>query len=146
MGPSVSIAEEASEVSSPVSSRIKEKFRKTHKRNESKLSRISHLSVRSLRGNTLDDVDEADDTGGGAGGQNVEAKRIYFLDRLLPYCPCLPRLSLPGYCRISFQVRIQRFHVGDQWSFMLCEHIYRIFGKASRGCGRTTCTTKRGSW
>ena len=74
----ISSGGDSEEVSSPVSSRMKEKFRKTHKRNESKVSRVSRLSVRSLRGNTLDDVDETDE---GEHGQGSGKRPIYFLDR-----------------------------------------------------------------
>ena len=74
-------------------------FRKTHRRNESKLSRISHLSIRSLsRGESginsdEDDVDAAADP---------DWKRpIYIFDFLMPFCPWLPRLFLPGWLRVS---------------------------------------------
>ena len=70
------------------------KFKKTHRRNESKLSRVSHLSIRSLRGETIDEEDDVD-------GYDDEKKPIYLFDFLVTLCPWMPRLSLPGSFRIS---------------------------------------------
>ena len=65
-------------------------FKKTHRRNESKLSRISHLSIRSLRGDTIDeDADQVD-------GEDEPKKPIYLFDCLTALCPWMPRMSLPG--------------------------------------------------
>ena len=70
------------------------RFKKTHRRNESKLSRVSHLSIRSLKGETIDEEDEVD-------GLDEEKKPIYLFDFLVTFCPWMPRLSLPGSFRIS---------------------------------------------
>ena len=65
-------------------------FKKTHRRNESKLSRISHLRIRSLRGDTIDEETEFD-------GNDDEAKKpIYLFESLTALCPWMPRMSLPG--------------------------------------------------
>jgi hypothetical protein len=80
-----------SATSTAVASPKEVRFKKTHKRNESKLSRISHLSIRSLgRGGTIDDDDETD------GANDAEQKPIYLFETLISMCPWMPRLSLPG--------------------------------------------------
>lgn len=109
------------------SSKSPGKFRKTHRRNESKLSRISHLSIRSLRGNTLEEDDEPD-------GDGENKKPIYLFHSLTKICPCMPTLSLPGYLRLSnLRKRVSQylidhkkyddriFVVGNKFS----EHLYR---------------------
>ena len=70
------------------------KFKKTHKRNESKLSKISHLSIRSLKGDTIDEEDEEH-------GENDNKKPIYLFESLVALFPWMPRLSLPAYFRIN---------------------------------------------
>ena len=52
------------------------RFKKTHRRNESKLSRISHLSIRSLKGGTIEEEDEAD------GNDEKELKPIYLFNSI----------------------------------------------------------------
>ena len=73
-------------VRSPSSAAKEVRFKKTHRRNESKLSRISHLSIRSLKGGTIDEEDEAD------GVDEKELKPIYlfeFISKLLDLCCCM---------------------------------------------------------
>ena len=79
---------------STIDSPPKSRFKKTHRRNESKLSRVSHLSIRSLKGETIDEEEDVD-------GMDEEKKPIYLFDFLVTLCPWMPRLSLPGSFRIS---------------------------------------------
>ena len=100
------------------------KFKKTHRRNESKLSRVSHLSIRSLRGETIDEEDDID-------GDDEEKKPIYLFDFLVTLCPWMPRLSLPGSFRISptrIKNRILQF-VANQRSYD--ERIFTVGNKFS---------------
>ena len=82
-------------VRSPSSAAKEVRFKKTHRRNESKLSRISHLSIRSLKGGTIDEEDEAD------GVDEKELKPIYLFEFISKYIPWFPRLSLPGTWRAT---------------------------------------------
>lgn len=108
------------EVKSPA-----KEFKKTHRRNESKLSKISHLSIRSLRGTTLEEEDEVD---------GEEKKPIYLFESLFGLCPWMPKLYLPGSFRISnIKRRLLQFWInhkiyddrilviGNKFS----EHLYR---------------------
>lgn len=86
-------------------------FKKTHRRNESKLSRISHMSIKSLRGNKRtngggdwcsqvdsDEDDDIDDDYDEDDDDVVDGKKTKkYLMLLGKRLPCLPRLRIPDY-------------------------------------------------